>query len=207
VKVTSDEGRYIAPPSRREHGSRAKYTIERCRCLACTVAQREYNRARHRGMNRPDEAWVKLVPATRARRYLEELAAQGIGYKTVCAAVGVAPQTVRNLFWPRRRSRGGKTVPLTRRIRPELEQKILSFRPEMANGAQKVPAGPTWELLDDLLTQGFYKAWIAEQLGSKGPGLQVRRSSVRASTARKVERLHREWSGRTPPAKRSRWSA
>lgn len=199
--VTSNEGRHIAPDSARPHGTRAKYTIEKCRCLDCTVAQRIYNRDRHRSLSRPDDTWVAYVPAARARRHIAELRRQGIGLKTVAQLARVSHGTLSKLCYGDP-TRGMKP---SKRIRPSTERKILAVTADQAAGAQKIDAGPTWELLDDLLGQGFYKSWIAQQLGQKGPGLQLSRHLVAARNARAVERLHAEWSGKTPPAKRSRW--
>lgn len=162
--VTETGDRYTAPHSHRAHGTHVKYTIERCRCLPCTVAARVYNRDLRRKHARPDESFVAFVPARRARRHLEDLQRQGIGHKTVAEITA-----------------------------------------EMANGAQRVDAARTWQLLNDLLAQGFYKAWIARQLhGPQARALQIRPNQVRASTARAVEQLHAEWSGRTPPPKKTR---
>lgn len=155
-------------------------------------------------MARPDESLVLLVPAGRARRHLEQLAAQGIGYKTVCAAVGAAPQTVRNLLWPRRRKAGQGHAPVTGRIRPELEQKLLSFRPEMAAGGQRVDGTSFWEMYDELRSRGFYRGWIAEQIGAQSGNLR-RSQFVTASRLRRMEALYAESRMKEPPAKRSRW--
>lgn len=200
-KVTETGDRYVAPASNREHGTKAKYVAEKCRCLDCTVAAREYNKTFRRAVARPDEAWVAYVPALRARRHLLDLQRNGVGYKTVANIAGLAESTVGKILWPNRYRGMGPS----RRVRPVTEAKILAVTLDQVDGAQRIPGGPTWELLDDLLAQGFYRTWIARQIiHPDARALQIHRDTVRASTARKVEQLHREWSGRTPPAKKTR---
>lgn len=196
-----EQGRYVAPPSRREHGSRAKYVVENCRCEPCTEACRVYELHRRRSIVRPDTAWVPYVPAQRARRHLTELRRQGVGLKTIAMLSGVSHGTLSKLMY----GDATRRMKPSKRIRLVTEQKILAVTVDLAAGNQKIDAGPTWELIDDLLRQGFYKKWIAEQLGQRGPGLQLSRRQVAARNARAVERLHAEWSGRTPPRKKSRW--
>ncbi|MDP9402654.1 MAG: hypothetical protein M3P85_04830 [Actinomycetota bacterium] len=101
------------------------------------------------------------------------------------------------------RPRGQKP---SRRVRPETLAAILGVEVDQAQGAQKVPAGPTWALLDELLVAGYTKAFLGRELGSTAatPSLQVGRDRVRASTARRVEALHRRLIGQKPPARRSR---
>ena len=206
--MTETGDRYVAPPSHRPHGHYAKYVVEKCRCLPCTEANRERSRELRRARSRPDAVEVKLVPALRARRHLDQMAELGIGYKTVCRTVGVAVQNGQNILyggWRRDSTGKRRRRPPARRISPELEAAILSFRPEMANGRQYVDGAATWALIEDLKARGFYRSWIAEQLGVSPSNLNQTRL-VTAARARKVEALHAEWSGRTPPRKRTRWT-
>ncbi len=194
--------RFIAPDSHRAHGTYVKYVVERCTCEPCRAANREYERARQRAIARPDQAWVPYVPAGRARRHLAELSAAGVGPKTVAKISGVAHGALAKLVYgdPKRGMRPSK------RIRPETERKILAVTIDQATGAQNIPGGPTWKLLDDLIARGFTKAWINHQLGNTSGGLQIRRDFVRASTARKVEALHARLEGVAAPPRRTRWS-
>jgi len=193
---------FVAPDSHRPHGTYVKYVVERCTCEPCRAANREYERNRSRAMARPDQAWVPYVPAGRARRHLAELAAAGVGLKTVAKVSGVSHGTLSKLVYGER-ARGGRP---SRRIRPETERRILAVTVGQAAGAQKIPAGPTWKLLDDLIARGFTKTWINHELGNTSGGLQIRRDLVRASTARKVEALHRRLAGVAAPPRRTRWS-
>lgn len=92
------------------------------------------------------------------------------------------------------------------RVRPETAARIMAVRVEQAAGAQLVAAGPTWVLLDDLIARGYTRGFLATALGASKPALQVQRTKVRASTARKVEALHSRLVGQAAPGRRSRWS-
>lgn len=191
---------YIAPDSHRPHGTYVKYVVERCTCDPCRAANRDYERARARAMRRPDQAWIPYVSAGRARRHLAELAAAGVGLKTVAKLSGLSHGALSRLVY------GQQGRAPSKRIRPETERKVLAVTVEQAAGGQKIPGGPTWKLLDDLIARGFTKAWINHQLGNTSGGLHIRRDVVRASTARKVEELHRRFQGVAAPPRRTRWS-
>jgi hypothetical protein len=192
---------YVAPDSHRPHGTYVKYVQELCRCRACRDANREYEAARQSAIRRRE--WQPYIPAGPARAHLRALATAGVGPKTVAKLAGVSHGSLAKIVYgdPRR------GLAPSKRIRRETSEKILAVTIDQADGAQKIPAGPTWELLDDLIARGYTKSFLARALGNKGPGLQVKRTTVRASTARKVEELHRRLAGRPGPGRRSRWSS
>lgn len=196
--------RAVAADSHRAHGTYAKYVVERCGCEPCRGANRAYVRRRQRSMARPDELWLPYVPAGPARRHLAALARQGIGLKTVAKLTGLAHGALSRIVYgdPARGSAPSK------RVRPETLSAILGVEAQQASGGQKVPAGPTWALLDQLLTAGYTRTFLAAALGSRGkhPSLQIRRDRVRGSTARAVEALHRRLIDQQPPPRRTRWS-
>lgn len=193
--------RYVAPDSHRPHGTRAKYVVEKCRCEPCCDDNREKARDRQRAMRRPDEAWMPYVPAGPARRHIRELMAQGVGPKSIAKLAGVPHGAISKLLYGNYKGRGP-----SKRIRPATAAKILAVTVEQATGAQKIPAGPTWRLLDDLLARGFTRCWIASEiLGHETKSLQIRHDLVRASTARKVEALHRRLEDVAAPPRNTRW--
>lgn len=87
-------------------------------------------------------------------------------------------------------------------MRPATLAAILAVELEDARGAQKVPAGPTWALINELLVAGYTRSYLARQLGAKTPALQLGRERVRASTARAVEELHARLIRVPPPRSR-----
>lgn len=163
---------------------------------------RSYERRRQRAMRRPDESWVPYVPAGKARLHIKELSRLGVGHKQVARAAGIPYGSLWKIVYgdPARRMRP------SRRIRPETERAILSVSLEDAADASRIPAAPTWRLLNDLIARGFTRKWIAAQLGAESPCLQIGRDRVRAATARKVAELHRRLEGVAAPPRKTRWS-
>ncbi len=192
------------PAGRRAHGTYAKAVVEGCRCELCVAARRNYNRRRVQAIARPDEVWLPYVSAEPARAHLRALAKAGVGLKTVAKASGVSTGGLSKIVYgDRRRGR-----PPSRRVRPETLRRILAVKLTDARGSQRIPAGPTWALLDELLAVGYTRSYLARALGawSANPALQVGRVRVRASTARAVEELHRRLVALPAPERRSRWS-
>lgn len=186
----------------REHGELAKYVIEKCRCEQCTESARVYNRNRQRAINRPDGQWEPYISASETRKHLKGLMAIGIGPKTVAQVSGVPHGSISKILYG---DYGRKTKP-SRRIRKTTAEKLLAVNAARVTGAQRIPAGPTWVLLDDLIARGFTKTWLAQHLtGPHAVSLQISRTTVRASTARAVERLHHSLSGISGPGRRSHW--
>lgn len=166
----------------REHGTRAKYVMEKCHCGPCTEANRAYARARDRASRRPDEQLLPAyVDASEARHHLRWLGRQNVGLRAVSARTGIARSTVERI-------KSGDI----RKSRPATIEKILLVFPIDALDHAVIPAGPTWKLLDDLIAHGYTRTFIGRELGSeaKVPSLQVGREHVIASTARKVRALH-----------------
>jgi hypothetical protein len=157
---------------------------------------------------------TQLIDAVRVRRHLRWLAENGIGPRTVHEVSGVSYSVICRIA---HRKSAGAPINRTRRATAE---RILAVGLSDASGAQKVHSGPTRELVECLLAAGWRRWQIAvavtpssasvvqtgsrrDGIPSKRPGLQfLRNGSVRASTARKVEEVHREaW--RTDPRVRA----
>lgn len=196
--------RPAAPDSHRAHSTHAKYVVERCGCEVCREANRDYERRRGRAIARPDQVWLPYVPAGPARRHLAQLREQGVGLKTVSRLSGVSHGALSKIVYgdPAR----GQAP--SRRVRAQTLAAILAVRLDHAQGGQKVPARPTWALLEELLAAGYTKGFLARAMGSSGanPALQVSRDRVRASTARAVEVLHARLIHQQPRPRRSRRS-
>lgn len=185
----------------REHGTHAKYALEQCRCELCRQAQREYNRRRVRAIARPDEIWCPYVDAGPVREHVQWLRSCGIGLKSLAKLAGVPHGTLSKLMY----GDPARHMPPSRRVRPATARKVLAVMPNHAAGAQRVPAAPTWRLLDELIALGWSRGELARRLGHQGPGLQINRTRVLASTARQVEQLHAELSQIRVIPKKTRW--
>lgn len=144
---------------------------------------------------------TELISVRDVRKHLAWLQSQGIGPKTVSAVSGVSYSVLQRMLGY---ASGGTPI---RRTRRSTAERILAVGLSDAAGGQKVPAGPTWELIDCLLAAGCKRWELAVALGSKRrvqtgsrrdgipsirPGLQIKRDLVRATTARKVEQIHRQ---------------
>lgn len=73
----------------REHGTRACYTLDRCRCPACTAAQSAYTVAYMRDRNRPDGR-ARKVDAAEVRRHIAWLRSHGALLKDIAGRSGVS---------------------------------------------------------------------------------------------------------------------
>lgn len=159
---------------RKAHGTYARY-VSGCKCFRCRVANSHFRAGGPRN--------GKIVSAEAARQHVLELAKRGMGYKTIGDAAGVN----HNILWGIRQG----TRP---RARQSTIDKILAVDFSAAPDGLRVPAGPTWEILDELIRRGFAKSQLAAWLGytAKGknrPSLQLRRDTVTVANAGRVVRM------------------
>ena len=173
---------------KREHGTRAKYTIERCRCEPCTIANRIYarNLAReHAARAYGFDVEPRLIDATSSRERLVLLRRNGIGLRTVEKLTGIDRKTALNII-------SGET----KRVRPETYDLLMSIAYDDRPGGTLIPAGPTWQLLNKLIKDGHTRTAIATAIAGKPTrALQIERKQVKLRTARKVEQVYLELMG------------
>lgn len=169
----------------RQHGTRAKYVHDKCRCEECTVANRTYARELDRKERRVrygiEEASPAYIDASEARKHLLWLSSVGVGKRRVSQLTGISASAIDKL------RQGNRT-----KCRQSTADKILAVgRSKAADGAY-VDAKATWRRIDDLLANGWTKTAIARAIGSKAkvPALQLSRSRVSAKHARAIEQLH-----------------
>lgn len=181
--IPSAEELVAAHPDRHTHGTRVRY-MAGCKCVPCRAANSRYEteRARQRklGLANP------IVSARRAREKLMQLRAAGIGHRRAASLSGVAATVCFKIV-------SGERV----RIRKSTERGILAIQATvgaMAPGGY-IDAGPTWDLLQDLLGLGWSRTAIAAALGRQAangrPSLQIGSTRVRKSTAGAVALLYR----------------
>jgi transcriptional regulator with XRE-family HTH domain len=169
----------------REHGTRAKYVVEKCRCEPCTNANRTYARQRDRQARRVrygfDEPNPAFIDATEAREHLLWLSSVGVGKRRVAELTGVSLSAIDKL------RQGNRT-----KCRPETAAKILAVGRSRTSDGAFIDAKKTWRLIDDLLKHGWTKQAIAKAIGSKAqrPALQLQPNKVTARNARAIEQLH-----------------
>lgn len=166
----------------REHGTRAKYVLEKCRCEPCTLANREYARGRDRATRRPDEvSRSPFISAAATRRHLLELSAAGVGYKTVARAANVPSSSL-----------GGILAGKRKRVRRLTAERVLAITPAVAADGALVDATSTWQAIDRLRVAGWTKSAISAAIGQGGVALQLGRDRVTARNARRIAELAAE---------------
>lgn len=164
------------------HGTRTGY-IKGCHCDDCSQANTDDASAREARIRdgTPASDWVD---AARSRGHLLILLGRGATRNGLARATGLNPKTIDNIV-----------DGVTARVIPQTQQTVLSCTLAAVNEASadmpgaRVAAGPTWELIDDLLERGWPAAWIAREAGLGG-ALQLSRDSVTATNARRVRDLH-----------------
>lgn len=83
--------------ARHRHGMRACYVADKCRCAACTRANRRD--AKLREYARTHGAPPPLVDAKPARDHCLDLMAAGMGCKTVAREAGLSKGVIQRLIW------------------------------------------------------------------------------------------------------------
>jgi len=156
------------------HGTRVRY-IAGCKCLLCRAANSRYETGRYR--QRANGDWNGIVSAETARHWIEHLASHGIGARSIseCSSVG---RTIVNEI------RSGEK----QRIRKRTERRILAVDTSARAGGALVPAYQTWRKLDELVSLGYTKKWIAQQLGLVRQ-IQFRTDRIKLKTAIAVKKL------------------
>lgn len=162
--------------SRRPHGDRLRY-MGGCRCDECRSANAAYERERIQARNNGD--WNGIVPASGARKHLRWLSRNGIGRRSVYAACDVAETVLVEIM-------SGKK----KRIRARTERLIMAVTADAAADRSRIDAGPTWKLINELLSVGYTRGDIALKLGYSRPALQFRKDKITARNAFEVARVH-----------------
>lgn len=163
----------------RDHGTRAKYTNEGCRCPDCRNATRLYE------LERRNSLTPRLVSADPARAHVRELMAAGMGHKRIAELAGVSMSAVGSLLY------GKPGRPPTRRIKPATAQALLSVTATldtMADGAL-VDAAATHANVAKLVAAGVPKVRIAERLGWGSFQVDPDQTQVRSRTARVIAEM------------------
>ncbi len=158
--------------SRAPHGTNARYSAG-CRCTACRFHRSEYERTRpynNRGHGR-------TVSAEPARKHIRQLARRGMGYLAIAEASGVN----HNIVW-------GIRTGERKRARRGTVERILAVDLSCARAGTRIPAGPTWRLLNALIARGYSKVQLTEWLGHKR-SLQIGKRRVTAKTAAAVAKM------------------
>ncbi len=177
-------------PEGLKHGTAGAFHNYKCGCGPCLEWRRAADRrrlAKRRVPKRP-------APAPRARRHLEKFTAKGVTVGTLATVAGVPLGVARKVL------AGDVDV-----IEEEHQLRLLAVTQAMVDRAHtrvgsrgrttsadhdRIDAGSTWQLLDDLTSRGFGKNWVSRELGYAS-SLQIRRGTrVLRRIADQVRDLH-----------------
>lgn len=162
----------------KEHGTRLKY-LSGCKCADCRQANSAYQCAREAAKKQGD--WNGVVPATKARKHMLKLSAQGIGRRAVQAVTDISGTILHDI-------RAGTK----KNIRARTERKILAVTSDLASEGALISAAPTWHLIRQLLAKGYTKTQLAKMLICDAHALQISQKQVRVRTAEAISRLFKK---------------
>ena len=179
------------PRANHQHGTRACYVHDHCRCYPCGAANNNYaadlNRQTAYGRS-------NLVDAEPVRRHVRELGARGMGWKQVAQRAQMSSGAMSKLLWGKRRPDGTRTP--TQRVQAETAQRILAVQLELADHALIDSTG-TVRRIRALIAIGWTQAHLAARLGVTPQNFWFAsgaRPQVTAVTARAVRALYDELS-------------
>jgi hypothetical protein len=181
-----------------EHGTRACYTLDKCRCPPCAraVSTYETDRIKSHAYGR----WGNYVDAGPSRAHIAALTNAGMGLKRIVAVSQVSQGVLWRLMYGKRHPDGTRTP--SARVTATNQARILAISLDLADGARIDSTGTT-RRIQALVTLGWSQAKIAHQLGilpsNLTPLVHGRRPVVTAATSRAVAALYDGWSMQLPP--------
>lgn len=184
------------PRASHQHGTRACYVHDHCRCYPCGAANSNYaaNLNRQTAYGRSN-----LVDAEPVRQHVRALMAGGMGWKTVMRRTGLSSAVITKLLYGKRRADGTRTP--TRRLRPETADKLLAVQLELADHALVDSIGTT-RRVQALIAIGWSQAKLAGRLGITPQNFwfpAASRPKILVATARAIGELYDELSMQLPP--------
>lgn len=175
-----------------EHGTRARYSFNRCRCQPCRDANNTYQKMRYRIAMGYEQG--PTVDAYESRKLLDGYLKAGYSERTIAHVCGISRSTIQKMLKPRYNKRGARTI--TRINAAKLEQ--FSLAGVIAGEFGFVPAAPIWSLVNGILATGMTKAAIARALGSQTDSLQLGHIRVGWRSAKAVCELYSSVVGGNP---------
>lgn len=209
----------LHPVADHQHGSRAAYVLDRCRCLPCTEAnsQAELWRQRQKAYGRYDG----YIDADPVREHLAALMAYGIGLKTISKLSGVSTGVLSKTYYgvyapiegPSRGRYGASelvkkpSARVTRRTAERLlsVQTVPANLPARASDHERTPRAR--RQLQALVALGYSMSALGRRLGLSPANANTVVTSGRPmarATVDKIEALYAELSMTPPPATNQR---
>lgn len=193
-----------------QHGTRAAYVLDRCRCFPCSSAnaQAETDRERQKAYGRYD----KYVQAEPVRAHVLALGEQGMGLKRVAKGAGVSTGTLSKLVfgvYTATGTGGGCKGPGDRvrqpskRVLRTTAERLLAVELDLADGAKIAvdDAIGVRRRVRALVALGWSQSKLAERLGVLRSNFHLATDArgVTVATMRAVERVYDELSMTLPP--------
>jgi DNA-binding CsgD family transcriptional regulator len=184
------------PRAKHQHGTRAAYVKDQCRCAKCTAVNTAASNEMHR--ERTFGRWEPYLDSGPTRAHIEDLRAAGIGVDQVAKLAGLSSSHVRGLIYPSSTGR-----PPYQRVRRETAERILAVPVDDSSRAANshVDATGTRRRLQALIAVGWAQAWLAREL-HRSPA-NFRRSmiadTVTARTAQLVNEMYERLWDAPPP--------
>jgi len=176
--------------AKHEHGTRNMYVIHKCRGAVCREAARLYESKRRR--NRAYGIEADRVDAQPVREHVEYLRVNGVSYKALAKASGVANSAITNMLF----GRGERGHAPYARVLTSTADKILAVKPTMDNmsAGRPIDATGTVRRLQALVFIGHSVKSLGERIGISSANMHsvMRQDMVTVATARKVRELYRE---------------
>lgn len=190
-----------------QHGTRACYVLDRCRCTPCATAnaaaENERNRLKAYGR------YHRYVDAYPLRLHVEELREAGMGLKTIAVRSGVSHGALWKLMYGKRQPDGSQTP--SRRILRETAEKLYALDSawstslRLADGAvlDQQRSAAVSRRLQALVALGWSMSELGRRLGLRHPANVIpivrgeRRLTV--ATTSKADALFEELCMTLPP--------
>jgi AraC-like DNA-binding protein len=165
TNTTGPERPCLHVKANHQHGNRATYVLDQCRCRPCRHANRDAERTRQRIKlyGRPT-GWTDATPV---REHVEKLSAAGMGVKTIAAEAGLYNSQLTRIIYGRAGADPAMRRPPCTRIRTDTAEAILAVQLRLAPGAITDPTG-TVRRLQALVAIGWSQNQLGARLGMLG---------------------------------------
>lgn len=180
-----------------QHGTRASYVHDRCRCFDCMYANADYETLRSR---KKAYGVVTHVPAGPARDHIRNLMEQGMGLRSIVATGVISRGGLTKLIYGKRDAHG--VLHPTNRIEKARADAILALEFALADGAL-VPALGATRRLQALHALGWSQRLLAQQLDIEPKNftrlIHEMGGSITVATDRRIRGLYERISMTPPP--------
>ena len=184
------------PQARHQHGTRAAYVRDHCRCPDCTAANTAASRTASR--ERIYGRWHPYVDAGPVREHIAALRTAGIGVERIARLAGLSVSHIRQLA-----EHGRDGLPATQRVRPNTATGVLGIDVGDVSRAprSRIDGTGTRRRLQALIAIGWPAELLADQLGRRPNSLlrSMTGGSVTARTAHDVANLYQRLWNISPP--------